>query len=118
MLNAEGSTLCFSFSSIQHFKERRAQLSTFNFQPSTFNYAPDNGRRLGLYDYLYGAGFLIPRIHTRLIAEHLKHAAEAGFTDYYAEVNPNWGLDGPMSWLVAPQWRYWAWSGIPSASRA
>jgi hypothetical protein len=58
-------------------------------------------RRLGLYDYLYGRGFLIPRIHTRLIAEHLRHAFEAGFTDYYAEVTPNWGLDGPMPWLVA-----------------
>ncbi len=59
------------------------------------------GRRLGFYDYIYGGGFLIPRQHTRYIAEHLKHAWRAGFTDYFAEVNPNWGLDGAMPWLVA-----------------
>jgi hypothetical protein len=58
-------------------------------------------RRLGLYDYLYGSGFLIPRIQTRLVAENIRHARRAGFTDYYAEANPNWGLDGPMPWLVA-----------------
>lgn len=58
-------------------------------------------RRLGLYDYLYGSGYLIPRIHTRLLAENLRHARRAGFTDYYAEMNPNWGLDGPMPWLAA-----------------
>lgn len=58
-------------------------------------------RRLGLYDYLYGYGFLVPRIHTRLLAENLRQAHRAGFTDYYAEVIPNWGLDGPMPWLAA-----------------
>lgn len=57
--------------------------------------------RLGMYDYLYGQGFLIPRIHTQLIAENIRHAWQAGFTDYYAEGEPNWGLDGPMHWLVA-----------------
>jgi len=58
-------------------------------------------RRLGIYDYVYGGGFLIPRIHTKLLADHLRHARRAGFTDYYAEVNPNWGLDGPMPWMTA-----------------
>ncbi|MBC7366772.1 MAG: DUF4838 domain-containing protein [Undibacterium sp.] len=58
-------------------------------------------KRLGLYDYLYGQGFLIPRVTPQLIAENLRHARAAGFTDYYAEMTPNWGLDGPMPWLVA-----------------
>ena len=58
-------------------------------------------RRLGLYDYLDGIGFLIPRIHTRLIAENICHARGIGFTDYYGEASPNWGIDGPMTWLVA-----------------
>lgn len=58
-------------------------------------------KRLGLYDYLYGYGFLIPRQHPHLIAESLRHARRAGFTDYYAEMTPSWGLDGPMPWLVA-----------------
>jgi hypothetical protein len=57
--------------------------------------------RLGLYDYLYGDAFLVPRIHTQLLAENLRQAHRVGFTDYYAEANPNWGLDGPMPWLAA-----------------
>jgi hypothetical protein len=58
-------------------------------------------RRLGIYDYIYGFGFLVPRYHPTLLAEHLRHARAAGFTDYYAEMSPNWGLDGPQPWLVA-----------------
>ena len=58
-------------------------------------------QRLGLYDYLYGQGFLVPRVTPRLIAENIRAARQLGFTDYFAEVNPNWGLDGPMPWLVA-----------------
>lgn len=58
-------------------------------------------RRIGLYDYLYGQGFLVPRITTKLIAENLRAARRLGFTEYYAEMLPNWGLDGPMPWLVA-----------------
>lgn len=57
--------------------------------------------RLGLYDYLYGMGFLVPRQFPHAIARHLRHARASGFTDYYAEVYPNWGLDGPQPWLVA-----------------
>ena len=60
-----------------------------------------NARRLGLYDYLYGHGFLIPRIHTKLFAAYLREARRAGFIDYFAEMTPNWGLDGPQPWLVA-----------------
>jgi hypothetical protein len=57
--------------------------------------------RLGLYDYLYGHGFLIPRFHPHLIADNLRQARRLGFTDYFAEMTPNWGLDGPQPWLVA-----------------
>jgi hypothetical protein len=63
--------------------------------------AGDNPWRIGLYDYLYGHGFLIPRIHTGLIVENLRTARRLGFTDYFAEMTPNWGLDGPQPWLVA-----------------
>ena len=58
-------------------------------------------QRLGLYDYLDGTGFVIPRIHPRLIAESLRHARGIGFTDYFGEASPNWGIDGPMTWMVA-----------------
>jgi hypothetical protein len=71
-----------------------------NFRQEEFRlqnrWAQAGPKRLGLYDYLYGSGFLVPRFHTRLLAENLHHARRAGFTDYYADVNPNWGLDGPM----------------------
>ncbi len=58
-------------------------------------------RRLGLYDYLYGVGFVVPRLHPHLIAENLRQARSLGFTDYYCEATPNWGIDGPMTWMVA-----------------
>ena len=64
-------------------------------------WAAKGTKRLGLYDYLDGAGFLIPRLHTRLIAEYLPRARILGFTDYFGESSPNWGLDGPQQWLVA-----------------
>ena len=57
--------------------------------------------RLGIYDYIYGHGFLVPRIHTALLARNLRHARRVGFDHYYAELYPNWGLDGPQPWLVA-----------------
>lgn len=57
--------------------------------------------RLGIYDYIYGHGFLIPRLHPHLLADHLRYTRGIGFTDYFAEMTPNWGLDGPQPWLVA-----------------
>jgi hypothetical protein len=43
----------------------------------------------------------VPRIWPHALAEHLRHARQVGFTDYFAELQPNWGLDGPMPWLAA-----------------
>ncbi len=57
--------------------------------------------RLGIYDYLEGTGFLIPRQHPHLLAEHLRYTRRLGYTDYYGEGHPNWGLDGPQPWLIA-----------------
>lgn len=77
----------------------RQNLGDSDEQPVTSNQQLEP--RLGLYDYIYGAGFLIPRIHPHALAEHLRRARQAGFTDYYAEVYPNWGLDGPQPWVVS-----------------
>ena len=83
----------------------RAQGYDAGFQREEFElqqrWAAAGPKRLGLYDYLFGEGYLIPRIHTRLLSANLRHARRAGFTDYFAQVNPNWGLDGPMPWLAA-----------------
>jgi hypothetical protein len=64
-------------------------------------WAKNGPERIGIYDYVYGHGFMVPRIQTGLLARHLRHARRAGFTDYFAEVGPNWGLDGPQPWLLA-----------------
>lgn len=64
-------------------------------------WARSGAERLGIYDYIYGTGFVIPRLHPALLARHLRHARRVGFTDYFAEMGPNWGLDGPQPWLVA-----------------
>lgn len=57
--------------------------------------------RLGLYDYLDDYGFLVPRVPIHAFAEHIRHAYEVGFTDYYGESSRNWGLDGPLPWVIA-----------------
>ncbi len=57
--------------------------------------------RLGLYDYLDGEGFFVPRIYHGLLAENLRAARRAGFTDHFAEIPANWGLDPVTPWLVA-----------------
>jgi len=74
------------------------QVSALRSQSSSLAAPP---LRLGLYDYLYGSGFLIPRQHPHLLAKHLSYIRRLGFTDYNAEMTPNWGLDGAQPWLVA-----------------
>jgi hypothetical protein len=58
-------------------------------------------RRLGLYDYLDGHGFLVPRIYHRRFAAALREARRLGFTDHFAEIPANRGLDGFTPWMVA-----------------
>lgn len=57
--------------------------------------------RLGLYDYSYGYGFLILRIYSDAMARYMGLARGAGFTDYYAEIYPNWSIDPLTPWLSA-----------------
>jgi hypothetical protein len=58
-------------------------------------------RIVGIYDYLYGAPFLVPRETTRLTAESIAFAHKAGVRAYAAEAYPSWGLDGPKLWVAA-----------------
>lgn len=58
-------------------------------------------RIVGIYDYLYGVTFLVPRPTIRAVAESIPFAYGAGVRAYFAESSPNWGLDGPKAWLVA-----------------
>jgi hypothetical protein len=57
-------------------------------------------RMVGIYDYLYGAPFLVPRVTPRLTAESVAFAYRAGARAYYAEACPNWALEGPRLWIV------------------
>jgi hypothetical protein len=56
---------------------------------------------VGLYDYHYGAPFLVPRPTLYAVTRAIPFAHQAGARAFYAEVNPNWGLDGPKAWLAA-----------------
>lgn len=56
---------------------------------------------VGLYDYYYGTPFLVPRPTLYAVAQSIPFAHQAGVRAFYAEVYPNWGLDGPKAWLAA-----------------
>ena len=56
---------------------------------------------VGAYDYYYGAPFLIPRPITTAVRESIPFMHEAGVRAFYAEMGPNWALDGPKAWLAA-----------------
>ena len=56
---------------------------------------------VGIYDYLYGVTFLVPRPAISAVSESIPFAYGAGVRAYFAESSPNWGLDGPKAWLVA-----------------
>ncbi|HIE51641.1 MAG TPA: DUF4838 domain-containing protein [Armatimonadetes bacterium] len=54
-----------------------------------------------IYDYYYGSGYVTPRVHTQTIVESLRFCRAVGVSGFYAELYPNWGLDGPKAWLTA-----------------
>ncbi|MBA4136671.1 MAG: hypothetical protein C0518_05075 [Opitutus sp.] len=58
-------------------------------------------RFFGVYDYYYGAPFLVPRPTLFAVRDSIPFAAQAGARAFYAESYPNWGLDGPKLWLAA-----------------
>jgi hypothetical protein len=56
---------------------------------------------VGIYEYLYGMGFSVPRLYTRALAEFLRHVGgKRPGSGFYAEVYSNHGLDGPKPWIV------------------
>jgi hypothetical protein len=56
---------------------------------------------VGMYDYYYGSGYVIPRVYTRLSDESLKFASRTGVKAFYGEIYSNWSLDGPKAWLAS-----------------
>ncbi len=58
-------------------------------------------QRMGIYEYIYGGGFIIPRIYNDDLARNIKNRYGVNADGFYAEAYPNWGLDGPKYWLVS-----------------
>jgi len=56
---------------------------------------------VGIYDYYYGSGYVIPRVFTKVSDESLKFAYRTGVRAFYAEIYENWSLDGPKAWLAS-----------------
>lgn len=57
--------------------------------------------RMGIYEYMFGKGFVIPRVYNRFLAEKIRSRYGVAADGFYAEAYPNWGLDGPKYWLVS-----------------
>ncbi len=58
-------------------------------------------RRIGIYEYAFGVGFAIPRIYSHVLQDAVQHALANNVRGFYAEVYPNWGLDGPKLWVLS-----------------
>jgi hypothetical protein len=65
-------------------------------------------KQIGIYDYLYGATYVIPRFTPHLIGESLRFHADLKKEDgsqfvkgFYGEAYPNWGLDGLKLFVVS-----------------
>lgn len=56
---------------------------------------------VGIYDYYYGSGFVIPRLFTSLTEDSLKFAHTTGVRAFYAEIYSTWSLDGPKAWVAS-----------------
>ena len=57
--------------------------------------------RMGIYEYIYGGGFVIPRIYNRYLLKNIRDRYTVGVDAFYGECYPSWGLDGPKYWLIS-----------------
>lgn len=64
-------------------------------------WAASGVRNFGVYDYYYGIPMLAPRVFLKAESDSIRHAAAAGAKLFFAEMNPDWGFDGPKAWLVS-----------------
>jgi hypothetical protein len=56
---------------------------------------------MGIYEYMYGQGFYVPRLYTRYLLKNIKDRYGVECDGFYAEAYPQWALDGPKYWLVS-----------------
>ncbi|NQT54271.1 DUF4838 domain-containing protein [bacterium] len=58
-------------------------------------------RQIGVYDYYYGSGYVIPRLYPQISAWSIKFCHRIGVRAWYAEIYSNWALDGPKAWVAS-----------------
>ncbi len=58
-------------------------------------------QRMGIYEYIYGEGYYIPRIYNRYLFKNIKERYGVGCDGFYAEAYPQWALDGPKYWMTS-----------------
>jgi hypothetical protein len=60
--------------------------------------------QIGLYDYMYGSHYVLPRVYPQLMGETYNYAQHQSVAAHYAEMYPS-GIDGPKAWVSAKlQW--------------
>lgn len=64
-------------------------------------WAKSGVKRLGVYDYLYGADVASPRVSFTALIKSVRATHSAGATGWYAEAYPLWAFDAPKLWLAA-----------------
>ncbi len=56
---------------------------------------------VGVYDYFYGNPFFSPRPTLYAVKDSIPFQFRTGVRAFFAEMTPNWSLDGPKPWLAA-----------------
>ena len=64
-------------------------------------WAKSGVRRLGVYDYLYGAEVASPRVNLTALIQSIHVTYTAGARGWYAEAYPLWAFDAPKLWVAA-----------------
>ena len=64
-------------------------------------WAKSGVRRLGVYDYLYGAEVASPRVNLTALTRSIHATYSAGARGWYAEAYPIWAFDAPKLWVAA-----------------
>ena len=64
-------------------------------------WAKSGVRRLGVYDYLYGAEVASPRVNLTALIQSIHSTYNAGARGWYAEAYPIWAFDAPKLWVAA-----------------
>ncbi len=64
-------------------------------------WARSGAKAFGLWDYAYGAGFVVPREPLGALAEGIREGWKRGARGYFAELEPQWGFDAFKAWAMA-----------------